>query len=122
MGCVKTSNLNFCLQLSPFSANISIKKSFIKDKSGSPLKPSFEFKNGDMSQKITELENIIEELKFRLADSVTDLEQANETIRQLELKLHVKEEKIESIENEFEKKKDLENEKIKQSYDRKIQE
>ena len=34
---VKNSNLNFHLQQSPFSAVISIKKSYIKDKSGVPL-------------------------------------------------------------------------------------
>ena len=39
--CVKSSNLNFCLQLSPFSANISIKKTAVKDKSGVPLIPRF---------------------------------------------------------------------------------
>ena len=32
-----SSSLNFQLQLSPFSANISLKKSFVKDKSGIPL-------------------------------------------------------------------------------------
>ena len=36
---VKSSNLNFCLQLSPFSANISIKKTLTKDKSGVHLNP-----------------------------------------------------------------------------------
>ena len=39
LNCVKTSNLNFCLQLSPFSANISIKKTLVKDKSGFYLSP-----------------------------------------------------------------------------------
>ena len=37
---VKMSNLNFCIQMSPFSANISLKKSFIKDKSGAYILPS----------------------------------------------------------------------------------
>ena len=43
---VKSSNLNFHLQQSPFSALISLKKSFVKDKSGliriPPSKPSEE--------------------------------------------------------------------------------
>ena len=34
LDCVKSSNLNFCLQLSPFSANISLKKTLVKDKAG----------------------------------------------------------------------------------------
>ena len=36
---VKTSNLNFCLQLSPFSATISLKKTLVKDKAGLYLYP-----------------------------------------------------------------------------------
>ena len=36
---VKNSNLNYKLELSPFSAKISLKKSFIRDKSGIPLLP-----------------------------------------------------------------------------------
>ena len=34
---IQKSNLNFCIQVSPFSATISLKKSFAKDKSGSPI-------------------------------------------------------------------------------------
>ena len=34
---IQTSNLNFQLQISPFSANISIKKTPIKDKFGVPI-------------------------------------------------------------------------------------
>jgi hypothetical protein len=34
---IQTSNLNFQLQISPFSANISIKKTPIKDKFGVPV-------------------------------------------------------------------------------------
>ena len=106
VGCVKASNLNFCLQLSPFSANISLKKSLIKDKAGYPLKPQFDVMTRELSDKVTELENIVDELKLRLADSVTECEKANETIRELELKLQIKQEKIESIETEFEVKDD----------------
>ena len=36
---VQTSNLNFQLQVSPFSAYISLKKSLVKDKSGAPILP-----------------------------------------------------------------------------------
>ena len=34
---IQISNLNFHLQVSPFSANISLKRSPVKDKSGSPI-------------------------------------------------------------------------------------
>ena len=40
---VKSSNLNFHLQQSPFSAIISIKASFVKDKAGVSLFPNFRF-------------------------------------------------------------------------------
>ena len=36
---IQSSNLTFQLQLSPFSASISLKKSLIKDKNGNPLFP-----------------------------------------------------------------------------------
>jgi hypothetical protein len=36
---IQTSNWNFKLELSPFSANISIKKSFIRNKAGTVLHP-----------------------------------------------------------------------------------
>ena len=37
---IQNSNLNFQLQVSPFSAFISLKKSLVKDKSGSYLQPA----------------------------------------------------------------------------------
>ena len=37
---IQTSNLNFYLQLSPFGAHISLKKTLIRDKSGSYLCPA----------------------------------------------------------------------------------
>ena len=39
---IRTSNLNYQLQLSPFSAYISLKQSLIKDRSGSPRLPPAE--------------------------------------------------------------------------------
>ena len=39
LNTVQSSNLNFCLQISPFAANISLKKYFLKDKSGNVLVP-----------------------------------------------------------------------------------
>ena len=40
VGRVKASNLNFTIQLSPFSAYISLKKSFIRDKAGAFILPN----------------------------------------------------------------------------------
>ena len=73
---VKTSNLNFQMNVSPFSATISLKKSFIRDKFGNILAPtpvnpaSQEFsthhenaelvkKNEHLSKKIQEIENFV---------------------------------------------------------------
>ena len=39
---IQTSNLNFQLQISPFSAQISLKKSLVKDKDGSCRLPPSE--------------------------------------------------------------------------------
>ena len=36
---IQSSNLNFMLQVSPFSAQISLRKSLVKDKEGIPLLP-----------------------------------------------------------------------------------
>ena len=45
---VQSSNLNFMIQLSPFAANISLKKTPLKDKSGIP----FPLKNNNVSSLI----------------------------------------------------------------------
>ena len=66
---IQASNLNFQLQISPFSAVISLKKSFIKDKSGTILFPKilpnapianteyFVNKNGQLEKDILKLRN-----------------------------------------------------------------
>ena len=105
--CVKSSNLNFCLQLSPFSATISVKKTLIKDKAGFYLSPSVTDLSLQPKQdlpgiKIKELEDIVADLKLRLADSVTECEKANEMLAVLENKLKIKQESRKSKENDLE--------------------
>ena len=72
---VKKSNLNFCLQLSPFSANISLKKTFVKNKAGVYLNPpvstvpvidSLVQKNKHLEEKVKNLETIIDDINLRL--------------------------------------------------------
>ena len=41
LNCVRNSNLNFLVTESPFSASITIKKSFIKEKNGSTRASNF---------------------------------------------------------------------------------
>ena len=81
---VKSSNLNFCMQLSPFSANISIKKTLIKDKSGVHLNPRIPIAHL-LEKKVKDLEILVDALQLRLAESV-------ETIRELESSLRIKQE------------------------------
>ena len=40
---IQSSKLNFCLQLSPYSANISLKKTFLTDRSGNVLLPDYAY-------------------------------------------------------------------------------
>ena len=59
---IQMSSLNFKIELSPFSAIIHLKKSFIKDKSGANLQPQpcpnvSLTQNGGHDQKINELEH-----------------------------------------------------------------
>ena len=90
---VKLSNLNFCLQLSPFSANISIKKTLIKDKSGVHLNPRIPIPH-PLEKKVKDLEVLVNSLQLRLAESV-------ETISELECSLRIKQENIDSEGNDL---------------------
>ena len=87
---IQRSNLNFQLQLSPYSALISFKKSLIKDKSGCyvmPPKLNVVSKTEALNQKILHLENGIEIMKRKYEESVNDCAEAHKSIRNLENKL-----------------------------------
>ena len=57
LNSIKDSNLNFHLQLSPFSAIISLKKSLVCDKLGTPLLPSHQiYDNKDLIARNQQLE------------------------------------------------------------------
>ena len=64
---IQSSNLNFQLQVSPFSAQISLKKSLVKDRAGNILHPptNFQFQSYENSRKShhKDVENIEEENK-----------------------------------------------------------
>ena len=87
---VQSSCLNFQLQLSPFSAVISIKKSFIRDKSGSVIVPPQHCDSienvKELVNKNEKLESDIKQLKKRYDDSVNDCEHAYEIIQSFEQK------------------------------------
>ena len=90
---VKLSNLNFYMELSPFSAVINLKKSLIQDKSGifmiPPLPNTFllgqiKLENLDLYQKVKQLENDLVNSKNQYEEAVNDCENAIKTIATLE--------------------------------------
>ena len=72
---VKSSNLNFHLQQSPFSAIISIKASFVKDKAGVSLMPNFRL-HAPNSTINPETEDKIKYLEEKLENALTELDKA----------------------------------------------
>ena len=89
---IKTSNLNFWVQLSPFSATISLKKSLVKDVSGIPLMPPIltpviKPDPEGQTKKISKLECALENMKMKLADAIDDCAEAHKTISILEKEL-----------------------------------
>ena len=106
---IQASNLNFQLQISPFSANISLKKSPIKDKFGSPiflpnvsqtcLPNSSEV--AALVSKNLKLESDLEALKKNYEFAVQDSVEAHQKIRFLESQHVVKVEPNETLEREL---------------------
>ena len=100
---IKNSNLNFHLQISPFSAVISLKKSPVKDRSGTPiltpqanLPPSTVTEIAELASKNLQLEKDLFGLREDFAKCVDDHEDANNTIRSLENQLLMKQIKSET--------------------------
>ena len=78
---VKKSNLNFILQESPFSLNISIRKSFIKNKDGYTILPP-----ASILQNSNEIKEVSDAQKMK----VENLEQENSSLYDSLGKLQVK--------------------------------
>ena len=88
---LRNSNLNFKLELSPFSAVISLKKSFIKDKFGTPLlsaplsPPSAPppgnsqllQENKYLNQKLFDQQKAIDALTFDLTNAVNECQEVH---------------------------------------------
>ena len=106
---VKTCNLNFQLQQSPFSAVISIKKSFVKDKSGIPLPspPSqtidsklflqLKLENQELQDKISRQEKEFNALKFNYEDAIDNSEKIHKINSELENEITNKREHLEKL-------------------------
>ena len=88
---IRDSGLNFSLQLSPFAATISLKRSLVKDMSGRiVVPPQLQSDSVDkvksLQQKNYDLEHKLETLGLRLDSALQDLDKANSTISLLKIK------------------------------------
>ena len=103
---VQSSSVNFQLQLSPFSAVISLKKSLVKDKAGCYLLPSAssdtdcDSKFMALTKKIHQLESESESLNCNFENALQDSENAYKTIRNLEHKLNISKQTNDKIKTE----------------------
>ena len=106
---VVTSNLNFCLEQSPFSAVIHLKKTVIRNKSGTLLVPpptlsvqllQVQSDNYRQAQKIINLESIIKSLKSE------NLKSSN-TIKELESELEREKFQVNAIKKEVSEEKEI---------------
>ena len=84
---IRNSNLNFQLQLSPYSAQISLKNSLVTEKTGAyrrPPPPTCDSDTAAITRKNMELENELGQLKAQYNHAVEDCEKANTKIKYLE--------------------------------------
>ena len=94
LNCVKSSNLNFSLSETPFAVSISLKKTFVRDKTGALKTPSPNFHcchfnkptNIDGNQ-IFLLETANEALKANVVQHKTELDAFREANHELDLNL-----------------------------------
>ena len=124
MNNIQSSKLNFCLQLSPYSANISLKKTFLTDRSGNVLLPDYAYTSEPSSDdniaalvsKNLKLEEENSALRKDLENSIDDCREARNQLENLVEKELVKEVKLkeaikqENFEFENSKVKELEEE------------
>ena len=86
---IQTSNLNFQVQISPFSAFISLRKSFVKDKSGTLLIPTAASSTTNLSMEELVAKNLkIQKdlfiLQNKYKDAIEDREKASDAFRELD--------------------------------------
>ena len=88
LNSIRDSGLNFSLQMSPFAATISLKKSLVKDKFGRFIIPSQSFSSSSdvvasLLKKNGDLEKKLEILERSLASQQQELDSAHSDIRML---------------------------------------
>ena len=96
LNLVKASNLNFQIQQSPFSATISLRRSFIKDKLGNPLIPpppntdlfsSLSKDNQTLNEKVYHLEGKYDIIHRNYENALSAAEISYQKISKLEKEL-----------------------------------
>ena len=81
---IQNSGLNFQLQISPFSAFISLKKSLLSDKNGSPIFPNNSFSTTTSAEEC--LLSKLQKLQKKYEDAMIENETAQEHIHILKTK------------------------------------
>ena len=99
ISCVKNSNLNFLLSESPFSASITIKKSYIKNKNGSARLSNISASTPQV-QVIEEnemLKNEVNSLKDTIKQHEGEIISLKNTVKELENGFKDKETEVEDL-------------------------
>ena len=121
LNTVQSSNLNFCLQISPFAANISLKKSFLKDKSGNVVMPDHAHTATSLDENIAGLVsknlNLEKENSALRKDLEKSKDEYQEVYKQLKSLKVVEKELVEEIKVQkgiTQEKNESENQKVKE--------
>ena len=108
---IKNSCLNFHIQLSPFSAIISLKRSFIRDKSGNLLLPPIcpvpsevVHQNLNLEKEETVLKKMHEKAVRDCKDAHGIIESLKNTLKEEKVKLDEATDKIENLTNSLKKR------------------
>ena len=99
LNLIKSSNLNYHLEQSPFAANISLKKSVIKDRAGVPLKPL----PPPEASKVHRLEIENGALLAKIAKLGTEVDDLNSDLKQMKMHRDALDLKKENVENNLKK-------------------
>ena len=92
---IQNCGLNFKIEVSPFSANISIKKSFFRDKSGNIITPGdihfveLKQENNFLDQQLNYKECKLNSLKIKYENSLLDSEKSLETKEKLDSEIQM---------------------------------
>ena len=97
---IQTSRLNFSIQLTPFSAVISMRKSFVTDRSGSVFLPTtYDHTHDQKANDVVnlQLERNLNDLEKKHVKAVGECTIAHETIKKLQQELQDREDTIKDL-------------------------